>query len=44
MPNENYFFLFLLIHLSVHPQQKGLVTAKAMVVSVREEASRMGVC
>lgn len=37
------FFLFLLISSSIYSQQKGLVTDKAMVVSAREEASKIGV-
>ena len=37
------FLLFLLISASIYSQQKGLVTDKAMVVSAREEASKIGV-
>lgn len=35
--------LFLLISISLYSQQKGLVADKAMVVSAREEASKIGV-
>jgi gamma-glutamyltranspeptidase/glutathione hydrolase len=37
------FLLFLLISNSIYSQQKGLVTDKAMVVSAREEASKIGI-
>ena len=37
------FFLFLLISNSIYSQQKGLVADKAMVVSAREEASKIGI-
>lgn len=37
------FFLFLLIFNSIYSQEKGLVTNKAMVVSAREEASKIGI-
>ena len=40
---KKYFFLFLLISTSLYSQQKGLVADKAMVVSAREEASKIGV-
>ncbi len=40
---KKYLFLFLLISISVYSQQKGLVANKAMVVSAREEASKIGV-
>ncbi len=36
------FLLFLLISASIYPQQKGLIADKAMVVSAREEASKIG--
>lgn len=41
--SKKYFFLFFLIPFSIYSQQKGLVTEKAMVVSAREEASKIGV-
>ena len=37
------FFLFLFISVSIYSQKKGLVADKAMVVSAREEASKIGV-
>lgn len=37
------FFLFFLISYSLYSQQKGLVADKAMVVSAREEASKIGI-
>ena len=37
------FFLFLLISVSLYSQKKGLVADKAMVVSAREEASKIGI-
>ena len=37
------FLLFLLISVSIYSQQKGLIADKAMVVSAREEASKIGV-
>ena len=37
------FFSFLLISFSLYSQQKGLVADKAMVVSAREEASKIGI-
>lgn len=37
------FLVFLLISALANPQQKGLVADKAMVVSAREEASKIGV-
>lgn len=40
---KKYFFLFLLISVSLYSQKKGLVAEKAMVVSAREEASKIGV-
>lgn len=36
------FFLFLLISNSLFPQQKGIIADNAMVVSAREEASKIG--
>lgn len=41
--SKKYFYLFLLIPLAVHSQQKGLIANKAMVVSAREEASEIGI-
>ena len=40
---KKYFLLFLLISVSIYSQQKGLIADKAMVVSAREEASKIGV-
>ncbi|HNP32868.1 MAG TPA: gamma-glutamyltransferase [Flavobacterium sp.] len=40
---KKLFFLFFLISVSVYPQLKGLVADKAMVVSAREEASKIGI-
>lgn len=40
---KKYSFLFLLISYSIYPQQKGLVADKAMVVSARQEASKIGI-
>lgn len=40
---KKYLFLFLLISNSIYPQQKGLVADKAMVVSAREEVSKIGI-
>jgi gamma-glutamyltranspeptidase / glutathione hydrolase len=40
---KKYFLLFLLISGSIYSQQKGLIASKAMVVSAREEASKIGV-
>ena len=40
---KKYFLLFLLISASIYSQQKGLIADKAMVVSAREEASKIGV-
>ena len=40
---KRLFFLFLFISVSIFPQQKGLVANKAMVVSAREEASKIGI-
>ncbi|MDI1316382.1 gamma-glutamyltransferase [Flavobacterium sp.] len=40
---QKYFLFFLLISVSLFSQQKGLVADKAIVVSAREEASKIGV-
>lgn len=40
---KKYFLLFLLITGSIYSQQKGLIADKAMVVSAREEASKIGI-
>jgi gamma-glutamyltranspeptidase/glutathione hydrolase len=40
---KKYFFLFLLISTSLYSQEKGLIADNAMVVSAREEASKIGV-
>ena len=40
---KKLFFLFLFTSVSLYSQQKGLVADKAMVVSAREEASKIGV-
>ena len=40
---KKYFFLFFLISVSIYSQQKGLVADKAMVVSARDEASKIGI-
>lgn len=40
---NKHFFIFLLISFSVYSQQKGLISDKAMVVSAREEASKIGI-
>jgi gamma-glutamyltranspeptidase/glutathione hydrolase len=37
------FFLFLLISTAIYSQQNGLIADKAMVVSAREEASKIGI-
>lgn len=41
--SKKYFFLLLLISVSIYSQQKGLIADKAMVVSAREEASKIGI-
>jgi gamma-glutamyltranspeptidase/glutathione hydrolase len=40
---KKIFFLLLLLSSSIYSQQKGLIADKAMVVSAREEASKIGV-
>ena len=40
---KNIFFLFLFISYSIYSQQKGFIADRAMVVSAREEASRIGI-